>query len=224
MDKKETWDRFYAEAASGGPFKNFEWFFGFEAVRRFVMPPLEAGPGPRASLRVLDVGCGTSGLGPCVYARSPVPVRVTCADISPVAVGLMRDLVRSQAPRPGHPSSELEFEEMDCAELCGRFAPASVDLILDKGTTDALLRSGEGRRKAVRVVGECLKALKRSGSLLQFSDEDPDARLPWLETAARQRGVPVASVGVQEVGELRGVTYYCYQVTFDPSPEEESLA
>ncbi|XP_068444461.1 citrate synthase-lysine N-methyltransferase CSKMT, mitochondrial isoform X1 [Clinocottus analis] len=214
MDKKATWDRFYTENSSRTTtFKHFEWFFGFDAVRDFILPVLQTEPRPAALLQVLDMGCGTSALGPCIYRHSPLPVRVTCADISPVAVRLMQERVRAQALRPHCPSSQLELVELDCTRLHERYGCGSVDLIVDKGTTDALLRSKEGRRKAGLLLQQCLKALRSSGSLLQFSDEDPDARLLWLETEAQEPGGMAADVGVQEVGELRGITYYCYQVT-----------
>lgn len=214
MDKKATWDRFYSENNSKTKsFKNFEWFFGFDAVRDFIMPFLQTKSDPDALLQILDMGCGTSALGPCIYKLSPVPVRVTCADISPVAVQLMQEHVRSKAIKPLNLSSQLEFVELDCTQLHRHFGSSSLDLIVDKGTTDALLRSKEGKGKAALVLTQCLKVLQGSGSLLQFSDEDPDARLLWLETAAQEQGVRAADVGVQEVGELRGVCYYCYQVT-----------
>ncbi|XP_070785928.1 citrate synthase-lysine N-methyltransferase CSKMT, mitochondrial [Enoplosus armatus] len=213
MDKKATWDRFYTESSSGATaFKNFEWFFGFDAVRDFIMPLLQTRSHPDALLRVLDMGCGTSALGPCIYRHSPLPVQVTCADISPIAVRLMQEHVQAKAIQPHSLSSQLEFVELDCTQLHEHYGCSSVDLILDKGTTDALLRSTEGRGKAGLVLKQCLKVLRGSGSLLQFSDEDPDARLPWLETEAQEHGVMAADVGVQEVGELRGVSYYCYQV------------
>ncbi|XP_053199311.1 citrate synthase-lysine N-methyltransferase CSKMT, mitochondrial [Scomber japonicus] len=214
MDKKATWDRFYTENNSRtSTFKNFEWFFGFDSVRDFILPLLQAESNPDALLRVLDMGCGTSALGPCIYRHSPLPVRVTCADISPVAVRLMQEHVRAKAIHPQNCSSQLEFVELDCTQLHKHYGSCSMDLIVDKGTTDALLRSKEGRGKANQVLKQCLKVLRSSGSLLQFSDEDPDARLLWLETEAQEQGVMAADVGVQEVGELRGVCYYCYQVT-----------
>ncbi|XP_068570037.1 citrate synthase-lysine N-methyltransferase CSKMT, mitochondrial [Cebidichthys violaceus] len=214
MDKKATWDRFYTENSSRtNAFKHFEWFFGFDAVRDFIMPLLQTEPHPDGLLQVLDMGCGTSALGPCVYRHSPLPVRVTCADISPIAVRLMREQVQAKAIQPHNLSSRLEFVELDCTQLHKHYGCSSVDLIVDKGTTDALLRSKEGKCKANLVLKQCLKVLRSSGSLLQFSDEDPDARLLWLETEAQEPGVMAADVGVQEVGELRGMTYYCYQVT-----------
>ncbi|XP_041841432.1 citrate synthase-lysine N-methyltransferase CSKMT, mitochondrial isoform X2 [Melanotaenia boesemani] len=219
MDKKSTWDRFYTESSSRtATFRNFEWFFGFDSVRDFIMPLLQTTSHPDTALQILDMGCGTSALGPSIYRDSVFPVRVTCADISPVAVRLMQQQVGSKAIQPHNLSSQLDFVELDCTQLDKHYGSNSLDLIIDKGTTDALLRSKEGKGKAALVLKQCLQALRSSGSLLQFSDEDPDARLLWLETAAQHQGV-AAGVGVQEVGELRGVWYYCYQVT--PHPVEK---
>ncbi|KAM6908875.1 citrate synthase-lysine N-methyltransferase CSKMT, mitochondrial [Xenentodon cancila] len=229
MDKKTTWDRFYTESSRTPRFKNFEWFFGFESVRDFIMPRLQTTPRPQTTprlqttprpdslLQVLDLGCGTSGLGPSVYRDSALPVCVTCADISPVAVQLMQEHVRVKAIHPQNVSSQLRFVEMDCTQLDQHFSPNSLDLIVDKGTTDALLRSKEGKEKAALMLRHCLRALQSSGSLLQFSDEDPDARLLWLETLVQHQGGMLADVGFQEVGELRGVCYYCYHVA--PYPD-----
>ncbi|KAM4714144.1 citrate synthase-lysine N-methyltransferase CSKMT, mitochondrial isoform 2-T2 [Anableps anableps] len=213
MDKKSAWDRFYSETSSRNPsFKNFEWFFGFDAVQDFIMPLLQTAS-PRSPVQVLDMGCGTSALGPSIYRDSALPVRVTCADISAVAVRLMQEHVQAEAVRPHNVSSQIEFLELDCTQLDRHYGPGSLDLIVDKGTTDALLRSKEGAEKAALVLKQCLKVLRSSGSLLQFSDEDPDARLVWLETAAQDGGLAAADVVVQEVRVLRGVCYYCYQVT-----------
>ncbi|XP_051509201.1 citrate synthase-lysine N-methyltransferase CSKMT, mitochondrial isoform X2 [Myxocyprinus asiaticus] len=213
MDKKATWDRFYTENASKGNFKNFEWFFGFHSVQDFILPVLQtmshSHSGP---LHILDMGCGTSALGPCIYRNSPCPVKVTCADISPVAVQLLEEHTKTTPAEPQNPSSALAFLELDCTLLKGHFGTRNLDLILDKGTTDALVRSKEGRVKAGQIVQQCLQVLRPSGSLLQFSDEDPDARLVWLETEVRTAKL-AADVGVQEVGELRGVSYFCYQIT-----------
>ncbi|XP_063756978.1 citrate synthase-lysine N-methyltransferase CSKMT, mitochondrial isoform X2 [Eleginops maclovinus] len=217
MDKKATWDRFYAENRNRTTtFKNFEWFFGFEAIRDLIMPFLQTKSHRDSLLHVLDMGCGTSALGPCIYRHSYLPVRVTCADISPIAVRQMLQHVQANAIQPHNVSSQLEFVELDCTELQTHYLCSSVDLIIDKGTTDALLRSKEGKGKAGLMLKQCLKVLRSSGSLLQFSDEDPDARLLWLETEAQEPGVMSSDVRVQEVGELRGMTYYCYHVTPRP--------
>lgn len=213
MDKKATWDRFYTENGSKGQFKNFEWFFGFHSVQDLILPVLQSmSHSHSGQLNILDMGCGTSALGPCIYRNSPCAVKVICADISTVAVKLMQKHSNSTLVQPCNPSSALAFLEMDCTQLRGYFDARSLDLILDKGTTDALVRSKEGQDKAGQILKQCLQVLKPSGSLLQFSDEDPDARLVWLEREVRGAEL-AADVGVQEVGKLRGVSYFCYQIS-----------
>ncbi|KAJ8372075.1 hypothetical protein AAFF_G00294890 [Aldrovandia affinis] len=217
MDKKETWDRFYRENNAVNHFKNFEWFFGFEGVRDVILPVLRAQARHSAPLRVLDMGCGTSALGSGLCAHSQQPLHVTCADISPVALHLLREQAKNKPVQPKNPGSTLAFVELDCCDLRAWFEPESLDLIVDKGTTDALLRSREGPAKAGRVLRQCLAVLRPSGCLLQFSDEDPDARLVWLESESGGLGAGAAGVRVQEVGTLRGVCYFCYLIT-PPSP------
>lgn len=213
MDKKSTWDRFYTDNISRAPsFKNFEWFFGFDSIRHILLPLLPSTSCPDQDLQILDIGCGTSALGPSIFKHSSVAVQVTCADISPIAVRLMQESMKSKPIYPNNVSSRLRFMEMDCTQLLSHYKANSIDLIVDKGTTDALLRSKEGKGKARLMLKQCMKVLRKSGALLQFSDEDPDARLLWLETETREQGV-MGNVVVQEVGELRGVVYYCYQVS-----------
>lgn len=213
MDKKATWDRFYTENGSKGQFKNFEWFFGFHSVQDLILPVLQSMSHSQSGpVNILDMGCGTSALGPCIYKTSSCAVKVTCADISSVAVKLMEKHANSMSAQPCNPSSALAFLELDCTQLRGYFGARSLDLILDKGTTDALVRSKEGQDKAGQILKQCLQVLKPSGSLLQFSDEDPDARLVWLEREVRGAELG-ADVGVQEVGKLRGVSYFCYQIS-----------
>lgn len=212
MDKKATWDKFYTENSRKGNFKNFEWFFGFHSVKDYILPLLQSMSDTPSSLHVLDIGCGTSALGPCIYSHCQCAVKVTCADISPVAVRLMQEHIESTPVQPCNPASTLVFREMDCTELEGHFQPKSLALIVDKGTTDALVRSKEGRAKAGEIVRQSLRVLTPLGSLLQFSDEDPDARLLWLENESQSSEV-AANVSVLEVGELRGITYFCYQIT-----------
>ncbi|KAK9516982.1 hypothetical protein VZT92_024883 [Zoarces viviparus] len=143
------------------------------------MPLLQTKPHPDGLLQVLDMGCGTSALGPCIYRHSPLPVRVTCADISPIAVRIMQEHVQTKAIQPHNLSSWLEFVELDCTQLHKHYGCSSVDLIVGKGTTDALLRSKEGKWKG------------QSGAEAVF------------EGVAELR----------EVGERRGMTSHCYQVT-----------
>nr|XP_025975285.1 citrate synthase-lysine N-methyltransferase CSKMT, mitochondrial [Dromaius novaehollandiae] len=202
MEQPSAWDRFYACRERAGATGHFEWFFGYEVVAGLLLPLLQ---GPRAA-RVLDVGCGTSALGLGLYQDCPHPVHVCCLDAAPTALAALQRLLRA-APLPRHPGSRIHLCLGDATDLAGGgFAPASLRLVLDKGTCDALLRCPAGPSRAGQLVAECLWALQPSGQLLQFSDEDPDARVPFLEWAG------AAGVSVRELGIPGGIPYYIYTV------------
>ncbi|XP_043931570.1 citrate synthase-lysine N-methyltransferase CSKMT, mitochondrial isoform X2 [Protopterus annectens] len=202
MDKKATWDRFYTENQAER-FKHFDWFFGYDVVSEFLLPFIRG----KHSFSVLDVGCGTSDVGPGLYKHSATPVHVFCVDFSCVAVEHMRHQFLN-LPKPKNCRSELHFMESDATEL-KEFQSQSFNLVLDKGTSDALLRASDGAKKASKVLLECLRVLKPHGNILQFSDEDPDARIPFLQQANKDSGQDL-SIAVQELGSFRGVNYFMY--------------
>ncbi|CAI9624156.1 unnamed protein product [Staurois parvus] len=89
----------------------------------------------------------------------------------------MRKSLLTETPIvPAHQDSHLEYLESDVTHLHA-FLSGSVSLVLDKGTSDSLLRSGS--EQAQKLVLESLRVLKKGGKLVQFTDEDPDARLPF---------------------------------------------
>uniref|UniRef100_A0A8D0GTC0 Citrate synthase-lysine N-methyltransferase CSKMT, mitochondrial n=1 Tax=Sphenodon punctatus TaxID=8508 RepID=A0A8D0GTC0_SPHPU len=207
MDQRDTWDRFYAqrEERSG----HFDWFFGYETVSGILLPTLQGlPPGPA---RLLDVGCGTSALGLELYRNCPRPLHVSCVDFSPVAVERLRRLLQA-APPPRHPLSRLGCHVADATNLGGAFEGGSFHLVFDKGTCDSLLRCPRGPGRAGEMVAECLRMLRPGGTLFQFSDEDPDARVPFLERASGCCQAGGGSVTVREAGQIGGICYYVYML------------
>ncbi|XP_023562759.1 methyltransferase-like protein 12, mitochondrial [Octodon degus] len=201
------WDRVHAQQRPSNV-PTFDWFFGYEEVQGFLLPLLQESR--FACLpRVLDVGCGTSGLCVGLYTQSPHPVDVLGVDFSPVAVAHMNSLLeggQGQMPlSPGHPKSHLCFRQANALNLV-RVAPSgSFQLLLDKGTWDAVARGGPPG--AHQMLLECLRVLSPQGTLVQFSDEDPDVRLPYLEQTCQGR-----TVTVQQLGPFGGITYFAYLV------------
>lgn len=200
------WDKLHAQPRPGSV-PTFDWFFGYEDAQGLLLPLLR---GPRAACprRVLDVGCGTSSLSVGLYAKCPHPVDVLGVDFSPVAVAHMNNILegsQGQTPlSPGHPASRLRFMQADARNL-EPLVSGSFQLVLDKGTWDAVARGG--LPGAYQLLSECLRVLSPRGTLIQFSDEDPDVRLPCLE-----QGSPGWSVTVQELGPFKGITYFAYLV------------
>lgn len=200
------WDKLHAQPRPGsGP--TFDWFFGFEEAQGLLLPLLR-GAQAACPPRVLDVGCGTSSLSVGLYAKCPHPVDVLGVDFSAVAVAHMNNILEGgqgqTPPCPGHPASRLRFMQADAQNL-QPVASGSFQLVLDKGAWDAVARGG--LPGAYRLLSECLRVLSPQGTLIQFSDEDPDVRLPCLE-----QGSPGWSVTVQEMGPFRGITYFAYLV------------
>ncbi|CAH2325053.1 Hypothetical predicted protein [Pelobates cultripes] len=208
MGERATWDTFYSRSFPNDSL-HFDWFFGYDFLRGFLLS-LIGDIAPKVfvgtPLHVVDVGCGTSDLGLCLYRDSPIPIMVSCIDRSEPAVLAMRERLKKGHPViPQHPDSHLEYIQGDATDL-STFPSTSVSLVLDKGTSDALLRSS--RLEACNMVKESLRILQPTGKLVQLTDEDPDARLPFLEKAGAG-----PTVTPHELGEKNGVLYYAYIVT-----------
>ncbi|XP_044919515.1 citrate synthase-lysine N-methyltransferase CSKMT, mitochondrial isoform X1 [Mustela nigripes] len=204
---RRLWDKLHADTQKGHV-PTFDWFFGYEETQGLLLPLLQE-TSAVCPPRVLDVGCGTSSLCIGLYTQCPHPVDVLGVDFSPVAIAHMKRLLEGgegQTPLcPGHPASRLHFMQADAQNLEPVASSGSFHLVLDKGTWDAVARGGP--KGAYQLLSECLRVLSPQGTLIQFSDEDPDVRLPYLE-----QGSPGWRVTVQEVGPFGGITYFAYLV------------
>ncbi|KAM6158154.1 citrate synthase-lysine N-methyltransferase CSKMT, mitochondrial [Rhynchocyon petersi] len=207
---RRLWDRLYAQPRGGSP--TFDWFFGYEAAQGLLLPLLQSS-NAACPLRVLDVGCGTSSLSTGLYTKCPYPVDILGVDFSPVAVAHMNSLLKGSHGHtplcPRHPASCLHFMQADAQDLGPVVPSGSFQLVLDKGTWDAVARGG--LPGAYQLLSECLRVLSPGGALIQFSDEDPDARLPCLEQGSQD-----CTVTVQELHPFKGLTYFAYLVQSAP--------
>ncbi|XP_036618406.1 citrate synthase-lysine N-methyltransferase CSKMT, mitochondrial [Trichosurus vulpecula] len=208
LSDPSLWDRLHTQALPGSS-PNFDWFFGYEEVQGLLLPLLQRGTpqGPAVTpLRVLDVGCGTSDLCSGLYTKCPLPLNVLGVDFSPVAVSRMKQMLKGHSGlSPRHPDSRLHFLQADARNLGSICPSGSFQLVLDKGTWDAVARGGQPG--AQQLLSECLRVLVPRGTLVQFSDEDPDVRLPCLE-----QGVGSRLVTVHELGPFKGLCYFAYLV------------
>ncbi|KAI8480579.1 Citrate synthase-lysine N-methyltransferase CSKMT, mitochondrial [Branchiostoma belcheri] len=207
MGKKATWENFYKTQSEQGT-KQFDWFVGYEEVVDLVSPYLHKHKKSHNSHVVaLDLGCGLSNVALRMCLSSEEPMRIVCADIVMSPLQTMRQQYQSTRGVVRNSESHLLFTMTDASQL--PFKDRCFDVVLDKGTTDVIIRSSRGGDLARTVVQESLRVLRCGGQLLQFSDEDPDIRLTLLNgVASRSR----ATVTFKEISTPHGMEYFMYVV------------
>ncbi|KAG8563715.1 hypothetical protein GDO81_016182 [Engystomops pustulosus] len=208
MGSSSLWDKIYSSRRSKDS-SHFDWFCSYKDLEDLLLPLIhEMVPLMKQAekpLHVLDLGCGTSDIGLGLFRESHLPLWISCIDRSKPAILAMRERVIQDAVTPKHPDSHLEYIEGDVTDLQG-VRSGSISLVLDKGTSDSLLRSGT--EQAQRLVHEALRVLQMGGKLVQLTDEDPDARLHFLERAGAG-----PSVTFHDIAQKDGIMYYAYIVT-----------
>lgn len=159
----QYWDHRYQGAADSAP---YEWFGDFSSFRDLLEPEL------RPLDRILVLGCGNSALSYELFLRGFPDV--TSVDYSSVVVAAMR-------ARYAHVPT-LRWETMDVRAL--GFPSGSFDVVLEKGTLDALLTgeqdpwtvSSEGIHTVNQVLNEVSRVLVPTGRFISLTSAAPHFR------------------------------------------------
>lgn len=175
------------------------WIIIYEG--KYVLPPHTG-----SALAALDLGCGTSGVA-FALAEAGVPA-VVGVDGSTTAIAQMQ--------RAHHTDDDTCLIQkrllFRVANLCSPlpFLDNQFDLIIDKGTTDAIMY-GAGDAAVASLHQELRRVITKDGIVMHFSDEDPDLRLPLLQAAGWR-------CSVRELDDDEGETvgYYMYQLRQKP--------
>ncbi|KAM9005323.1 EEF1A lysine methyltransferase 4 isoform X5 [Sarcophilus harrisii] len=158
------WDERYRHALDAAP---YEWFGSYEAFRDLLEPELHPED------RILVLGCGNSALSYELFCGG-FP-NVLSVDYSPVVVAAMRE-------RYAHVPA-LRWETMDARAL--RSPPGTFDVVLEKGTLDALLAgerdpwtvSPEGIQTVDQVLSEVSRVLTPEGRFISLTAAAPHFRV-----------------------------------------------
>ncbi|GAO16415.1 hypothetical protein UVI_02047800 [Ustilaginoidea virens] len=131
---------------------------------------------PRSSASILDLGCGNGSMLLALRAGDWTG-RALGADYSPQSVALARQVAAAEALGGGGDCPPLEFREWDI--MSGPYAAvldgaqeSGWDVVLDKGTFDAVCLSGEkiqDRRLCELYCARVLPLVKKGGVLLVTS-------------------------------------------------------
>ena len=147
-------------------------------------------PLPDKPKKVLEVGCGDVALGvdlasdlvkmQGVSAKLLVD-EISCIDYSEIVV---KTLIDKQSKEHDGSSSTLQasFHSLDARSL--PHAPNTFDLVLEKGTLDAMLSDQkEGKKNCIQIVKEMARVTNIGGSILLVSHlnaNEPNG-MSWLE-------------------------------------------
>ncbi|CAG5129533.1 unnamed protein product, partial [Candidula unifasciata] len=190
LSKHEYWQQRYRQPSKD---LSFDWFVESPEILDFILHSMKHSSqgmhthqlsGKKQSVSCLDLGCGTSSVWRSILANSPVPVRLVLLDFVQEALHYQKQHVNTAAAAVPESCCHLV-----CADVTNLpFADGSFHLAMDKGTMDALLKDrSRAHTQAIAMMSEVDRTLTPGGRFLQISDEDPDARLVFLDSLSRTR-------------------------------------
>lgn len=181
------------------PEAHHAWYFTYEELSPLILPLIEhcndydkknqgnnstddenAGGG----VTVLEIGCGDVPMGPDLLAEAGAKLRqIICCDYSSVCIDA---LLHHHALDNKNPNDDkLQYTTADARKM-PQYADRSMDVILDKGTLDAMLSDEkDGKRNSIAIVQECARVLRiGSGGMLIVSHLNANniKGMDWLQS------------------------------------------
>jgi len=165
----------------------YDWFQGsYNQCKQVVFPLLKQGQ------RVLQVGCGNSRLSEDIYDQFGGNIEIVNMDFSQMAIETMREKTKGK---------QMQWDVMDCMDL--RYADSSFDVVIDKGTMDALMcEKGEAwdlpdeiAERCERELSGVYRVLKPAGIFIYITFGQPHFRRPVLLQPGRDWSLQVVTIG-----------------------------
>jgi ubiquinone/menaquinone biosynthesis C-methylase UbiE len=211
LSDKSFWEQFYS---SHLPNKSFDWFLGFDDVKEYLgryLPPIEN----RRLPRILDLGCGTSNFSIEMFRHLKGECYIDCVDYSETAIKIMKqrvELLKNEGETLFTGNGVISFYLADVRSL--PFHDEIFKLSIDKGTSDAVLRSANGEEEFVKSMAEVVRVLQGGGTIVQFSDEAPESRMDLIGKVSQRvsKFKPSCSLNVlyKELGSYKAIEYFMY--------------
>jgi RAT1-interacting protein len=148
------WDDRYIESSDP-----FEWYETWWDVRPVVAEMI------KGKKRALNIGCGNSPMATDALSDFEHIVNI---DISSVVIKQMTDTFGSLP--------NVEFLVMDCMALS--FDADAFDVVLDKGTLDALFCGSNAMSDVSKTLREVHRVLRPGGVFIDVTYGRPPSRLP----------------------------------------------
>lgn len=159
------WEEFYSGDTADA--EEFEWFCGYEDLRPFFRHFADSLISRTNRTRLLMAGCGNSKLSFEVYddlvAGERLPVDIWNVDYAEAALQRLRGVAEGRV---------MSWAVADLTQLSEEdFPTATFDLVLDKGTMDALFCAGPASVAA--AVREMHRILRPGGRMIMVSGVPP---------------------------------------------------
>ncbi|CAI7896406.1 unnamed protein product [Closterium sp. NIES-53] len=154
------WDARYEKE---GPEKTFDWYQQYTALAPIFDIYMD-----KAS-KVLMVGCGNAVLSEDMVQNGYQDI--WNVDISSVVVDYMKKR-NSTIP-------QLKYDTMNVCSM--GFDESAFDVVLDKGTLDAILCGNDSVENASAMLSEVCRVLKHGGKFLLITYGDPQVRMSHLQ-------------------------------------------
>jgi cyclopropane fatty-acyl-phospholipid synthase-like methyltransferase len=152
--KPEYWDERYKANDT-----TFDWYVSFEALKEIMLPL------SKPESKILMIGCGNSRLSSQLYEAGYQ--NITNLDISEVCINQMKQRYKDM--------DKMEWIRMDATKL--DFPDASFDLVIDKGTTDAILCGSNSFHNVHQMNKHISRVMKKGTYYICISYGQPDTRI-----------------------------------------------
>ena len=155
------WGRVYETDESA---RTREWHCDFADCRAFIAP--YCARAARGDGTVLDVGCGGSSFGDELRSAFGLQ-RLVLTDIDPGIVRILRErhgVADDASSGDENGKKRVECLVADCTSMPA-IADGSCDVVVDKGTLDAL----HGDEDKLKTIRECARVAKKNGVVVSVS-------------------------------------------------------
>ena len=153
------------------------WYYTFGDLQPLIYRALERTGKTLSTCHALEIGCGDSPLLTDFCSAKGGQSRSDSHRLHGIDIaGNVIEHLKSRQAK--HTLSELKFSCMDATRL--EFSEKCFDLVIDKGTVDALMCEKDETKMAQvmrRLIGETLRVMKANGAILIVSHMQPDSEL-----------------------------------------------
>ena len=140
------------------------WYYGFETLEPLILKSVRSIPNCSS---MLEIGCGDSPLLAALVKHEEMAH--ISKDDKLYGIDFSKEVIKKLLSDKDMSNDKIVYEYMDATKLT--YANELFDLILDKGTLDAVLCDKKsGIRNGLAVVSECVRVLKPTSKLMIVSN------------------------------------------------------